>query len=155
MQKIMVYKTAEVIWFCSSMIVVSLSFPCLSFGLPLGVRRRRVALFFPRCLYCLHMPSTHANRIYFDHMWCHWNGKSVKTAREQWVEPPQRGATHSQPVTSRLLMRQPVSKMEGSLFSVIPLAHWAKAPTLLAPKIEKLTRVLIKVCSNCLPFWWF
>ena len=73
MQKNIVYKTAYVTWCCYSLVVVNLGFPCLYFALSLGVRQSRfaslllpLALSFPQCLYCPHMPSTHAHQ----HMLC-------------------------------------------------------------------------------------
>ena len=46
----MVYKTVQVIWCCSSMIIVVLGFPCLYFALYVGVRQSRFALLLPLAL---------------------------------------------------------------------------------------------------------
>jgi len=61
----------------------------------------------------------------------------VKTTRKQSVVPREQ---HSQPVTSRLMMRQPVSKMKGLTFRVVLLAHSANAPT---PKVLKMHQMTI------------
>jgi hypothetical protein len=46
----MVYKTVQVTWYCSSMIVVALGLQCLYFASYVGVRHSRVALLLPLAL---------------------------------------------------------------------------------------------------------
>ena len=58
-----------------------------------------------------HMPPTlqSLSHIHLKHMKCHCKGTDIKTTRKQSVVP-------AQYVTSRLMMRHPVSKNEGVTF---------------------------------------